>query len=255
MRLILVDDEAPARDELRFLLSKWEDMQIVAECDSAEKALSLCLQDAPDIVFLDVQMRGMSGIEAARMLRRMVPQMLIVFSTAYDEYAVEALEMHAAGYLLKPLDEEKLDELVHYLRELSEEQRQEALTRVDQVLDELPVPRLHKLPLEHESRIYLIDYAELLYVQAQEGRVMAVTRQGMEYEYHGSMAEIEERFQGTLLYRVHRSFIVNLEQVHEILPWFKGTYWLRIPMSDGKLQEIPVSKQKVKDVKKILGLD
>ena len=256
MKVILVDDEAPARDELKFLLSKWEDIQVTGECDSAEKALTACLQAAPDVIFLDVQMRGMNGIEAARMLRRMAPQMLIVFSTAYDEYAVEALEMHAAGYLLKPFDEDKLQELVEYLRQMNDAQRQEALSNVDQVLEDVPVPKLHKLALEQEGRIYLVNYADILYVQAQAGRVVvAVAGKSCEYEYHGSMAEIEEGLQGTLLYRVHRSFIVNLEQVHEVLPWFKGTYWLRLPLSNGKTQEIPVSKQKVRDVKKILGID
>jgi two-component system LytT family response regulator/two-component system response regulator LytT len=256
MKTILVDDEAPARDELKFLLSQWKDIQIVAEYDSAEKALSACMQSAPDLIFLDVQMRGMNGMDAARMLRRIAPQMMIVFSTAYDEYAVEALEMHAAGYLLKPLDEDKLRELVDYLRQVSDVQRQEVLSRVDQVLEEVPMPRLHKLALEHEGRIYLVNYSDILYVQAQEGRVVvAVVGKNCEYEYHGSMAEIEAHFQGLPLYRVHRSYIVNLEQVQEVLPWFKGTYWLRLALSDGKVQEIPVSKQKVKDIKKILGID
>jgi DNA-binding LytR/AlgR family response regulator len=254
VKVILVDDEEPARDELRYLLSQVGGMEIVAEFGSAETFLPACRKFAPEVIFLDIQMRGINGIETARMVRKILPEALIVFATAYDEYALEAFEIHAVGYILKPFDEEKLRETIDFIKGLRHEEWQEQLSHVDAALQGLPVQPLKKLALEGKGSLHLVDYGQISYIHIDNGQVRVFLQDAI-YNYHGSLTDLEERLHGSKLYRVHRSFIVNLEYVKEVLPWFKGTYWLKLPKPGGGMQEIPVSKAKVKNVKIILGLD
>ena len=116
LKVIIVDDEQPARDELKYLLSQYDDIEIVGECDNGETAIACCARLKPQVAFLDIQMRGISGIETARILRQAAPDTLIVFATAYDEYALHAFDVHAVDYLLKPFEEDRLADTVERLK-------------------------------------------------------------------------------------------------------------------------------------------
>lgn len=250
IRTLIVDDEAPARDELKYLLSQEEGISIVGEADSGPEAIRLATREKPAVIFLDVAMRGLSGLETAVVLRTVVPDALIVFATAYDEYAVKAFEVGAVDYVLKPFEQARIRRSIGRIREYHPQEWAEAAKRVDTVLTKSKII-IAKLPVERNGKILLVDYDDIVYISTQSGSVTVVTA-GDRFYYSGTLAELEERLLNTSLVRVHKSYIVNLDKVKEIIPWFKGTYWLKVEGVPD--MEIPVSKSQIKGIKDILGL-
>jgi two-component system LytT family response regulator/two-component system response regulator LytT len=251
---MIVDDEKPARDELRYLLSRYEDLHICAECDNGEDAIAKAALLKPDVIFLDIQMRSISGIETGRIIRKLVPDTLLVFATAYDEYAINAFDVHAVDYLLKPFDEERLQDTIDHLRKFTTEDKLAHLDSIDKSLPEIPSTPLQKLVLEKEGRIHLIDLTDLIFIHINNGIVRVVSEAGL-FTYNDTLSSLEDKLRNTLIKRVHRSYLVNLCKVREILPWYKSTYWLKVPLPGKKeLGEIPVGKSHIKEIKEILGI-
>lgn len=250
LKILLVDDEAPARDELRYLLSFTSEIQIVGEADNAAEAMGLVTKLQPDVVFLDISMRDVSGLEAAVILRKIAPDAIIVFATAYDEYALKAFEIGALDYILKPFEQERITKTVMRLKNYQSEEWRAAAKRIDTVLDGSKI-QIQKLPVEKAGKIRLLNYADIIYAYANTGNVIVVTAEE-ELIYSGTLSDLEERTQNTNMLRVHKSYIVNMDKVQEVVPWFKGTYWLK--MEHFPEAEIPVSKSQIKDIKAILGL-
>lgn len=249
LRVLIVDDEAPARDELKFLLSGTAGVSIAGEADSGPAAIGLAVQQRPNVIFLDIHMRGMSGIETAIALRAVLPDVLIVFATAYDEYAIKAFELGAVDYLLKPFEGERVNAAIERLQKYRTEEWREAGKRVDHALHtKLAVS---KLPVEKNGKIFLVNYDDISYAHVLAGAVTVVTP-AWDAVYPGTLTELQTRLQGTNLVRVHKSYIVNLDKVKEVVPWFKGTYWLKLESPAGV--EIPVGKGQIKEVKQILGM-
>ena len=254
LNVIIVDDEKPARDELHYLLSRYSDLTICAECDSGEEAIAQTAQLKPDVVFLDIQMRSLSGIETARIIRKLSQNTLIVFATAYDEYAINAFDVHAIDYLLKPFEVERLDDTISRLKKLTSDEKNRKLHSIDDSLPKLSPRPLHKLVVEKNGHINLIDMSEILYIHVTDGIVHVIALSGM-YTYNDTLSSLEEKLKDTPIKRVHRSYLVNLSQVREILPWYKSTYWLKIPLPGKKeLGEIPVGKSHLKEIKELLGI-
>lgn len=250
LKSLIVDDEAPARDELKYLLSQEAALTVIGEADSGPEAISLAAHLKPDVIFLDVEMRGMSGLETAAVLRNVVPQAVVVFATAYDEYALKAFEVGAVDYLLKPFEGNRVHATAERLRKYKPDEWRQAVARIDETLNRSKVV-VHRLPVDKNGKIALIPYQDILYALAQGGGVTVVTLSG-EYAYHGTLIELQERLKGSALMRVHKSYIVNMEKVKEVIPWFKGTFWLKV--DDKSNTEIPVSKTQIKALKDILGL-
>jgi two-component system LytT family response regulator/two-component system response regulator LytT len=248
LKTLIVDDEKPARDELNFLLSSEAEIAVIGEADSALGAIDLAAALKPDVIFLDVQMRGMNGLETAAVLRKVSPDTLIVFASAYDEYAIKAFELGVLDYLLKPFEQERVHATVSRLVKHHFDDWQAAVKKLDETLKTKIV--LSKLPVIDKGVIMLVPYREIIYAFAQSGGVTVVTENGR-YEYDGTLAEMQERLKNTSFMRVHKSYIVNMEKVRQVIPWFKGTYWLKV---EGIDTEIPVSKGQIKEIKDILGL-
>ncbi|MGL5515130.1 MAG: LytR/AlgR family response regulator transcription factor [Sporomusa sp.] len=250
LRAIVVDDEAPARDELKFLLAQEQGLTVVNEADSGSSAIQVALEANPDVIFIDVQMRGMNGLEAATALRAVIPHALIVFATAYDEHAVQAFEIGAVDYLLKPFDQQRIHTTVERLKHYRSDEWQAAGHKIDAAL-KLGKVQLNKLPVEKSSKIIMLNYHDILYVRAHDSAAVVVTGHD-KYHYGGTLSEMQERLQGTTFMRIHKSYIVNMDKVKEVIPWFKGTYWLKV---EGRPEvEIPVSKNHIKEIKDMLGL-
>ena len=250
LRILTVDDESPARDELNYLLSLESDVEVVGEADSGAAAIAMATQLKPSVIFLDVQMRGMNGLETAVVLRTILPDALIVFATAYDEYAVRAFEIGAVDYILKPFESERIHTTVERLKNYHPDEWLAAVGRVDTALHKTKIV-VQKLPLEKNGKIIMAHYQDLIYAYTQKGLVNVVTTVGA-FGYSGTLTELEVRLAQTNLVRVHKSYIVNLDKVKEVIPWFKGTYWLKVE-GDSEA-EIPVSKSQIKEIKEILGL-
>ncbi|AEG15788.1 two component transcriptional regulator, LytTR family [Desulfofundulus kuznetsovii DSM 6115] len=250
---VVVDDEPLARDELKYLLSVYPECRVVGEAEDAQEALKLVAELQPDVVFLDIQMRGMSGCEAAREMLSFPHPPLVVFATAYNEYAVRAFELGAVDYLLKPFEDKRLAKTINRIEELRRRSGDwaEAVERVAGLL-QAKRHRIKKLPVEKNGEIRLLDYQDIIFGRAKDGSVQIVTASDT-CTYTGSMTELEARLKSEGFLRVHKSFLVNLNQVQGVLPWFKGTYWL--VMGDPKKTQIPVSKSQVKELKSILGLE
>lgn len=249
LNVLVVDDEAPARDELKYLLSREDGITVAGEADSGPTAIAKAAEIKPQVIFLDVQMRGMSGCEAAVVLRTVVPEALVVFATAYDDYAVKAFEIGAVDYILKPFEGERVHATVERLKNYHPGEWQAAGVRVDAALREKLV--VHKLPVLEQGKIVLVDYEQVIFAHVHTGMVQVVADNG-HYTYNGSLSELADRTAGSGLVRVHKSYVVNMNRVREVIPWFKGTYWLK--MADAAHTEIPVSKSQIKEVKEILGL-
>lgn len=250
LNILSVDDESPARDELKYLLSLETGITVVGEADSGMQAITLATQLKPNVIFLDVQMRGMSGLETAMILRTVVPETLLVFATAYDEYAVKAFEVGAIDYILKPFEGERIHGAIERLKNYRPDEWLAATGRLDKALNKSKII-VKKLPLEQNGKIIMVNYNDLIYAYTQRGIVNVVTTAG-EFGYGGTLTEMEIRLTHTNLIRVHKSYIVNMDKVTEVVPWFKGTYWLKV--EGDQEAEIPVSKSQIKEIKEILGL-
>nr|WP_321446013.1 LytTR family DNA-binding domain-containing protein [uncultured Cohaesibacter sp.] len=260
IRCLIVDDEAPARDELGFLLSQYADLSVIGEAASASKAVSLCLEQQPDLVFLDIQMPGQNGFEVIRALQVAdCPLPLFVFVTAYDSYAVKAFEASAVDYILKPVSEERLARTIDRARGLLEQrsnplQKQlESLLTKMQGADHPPLPTTHRVSVEKHGRIRLIDPRDIVFCSYDDSRVMAHTRDDV-FPVYGiaSMDRMEEHLAGSAFFRAHRSSLVNLDAIVEFSPWFNGKYSL--VMGDRARSKLTVSRSRVKDFKLKLGL-
>ena len=251
LKILIVDDEMPAREELKYILSLLDETQIVGEAADAGQVLSLAAQMKPEVIFLDINMHGMNGLEAAKILRDVAPGCVIVFATAYEDYALQAFEIGAIDYVLKPFDEDRIrrtiERIGHYYAEANPDTE---LLPSDKEPSAARI-QVQKLPVEKSGKIMMLAYENILYAYACLGSVKIVTA-NEEIDYNGSLTELEERLKDTHLLRVHKSYLVNMDKVKEVIPWFKGTYWLK--MMEGGKTEIPVSKSQIKEIKTILGL-
>lgn len=254
---LVVDDEPLARDELKYLLSSHPECRVAGEAEDAESALLLAASLQPDVVFLDIEMRGMSGCEAARQMLAGPQPPLVIFATAYRDHAIRAFELGAVDYLLKPFDEGRLAKAVKRIEGLRRRSGDwaEAVERVAGLLGNgFPLGgrhRVRKLPVEKRGEIKLLDYEEIFFAAAKDGGVEVVT-QGDSFNFTGTLSDLEERLGGESFLRVHKSYLVNLNRVEGVLPWFKGTYWLVMP--DRNHTQVPVSKSQVKELKAVLGM-
>ncbi|MDI6601056.1 MAG: LytTR family DNA-binding domain-containing protein [Thermoanaerobacteraceae bacterium] len=223
--MLLVDDEKPARDELRFLL-KERDVEVIGEAASYNEAIKKIGELKPDVVFLDIELGGKSGMDIAARIRRSQYPPYIVFVTAYDRYAVSAFEVQAEDYILKPFSSERLDI---------------TLRRIQQ---KLQVYHTDKITVQKDGRFYLINIRDVYYIYA-DGRENIVKTIDGEYEVSATLKELAQRFHNQLL-RTHKAYLVNIDRIKEIIPWFDGTYMLHLKdISD----EIPVSRSYVKEMK------
>lgn len=236
---LIVDDERYARDELKHLLGEYPSMEIIGEAESGESAVMKCLQDQPDVVFLDVEMPKMNGMEVAKSLMKMKKVPLIVFATAYPQFAVEAFRYQALDYLLKPYDEEQL---------------KNTIMRLEKVLlapEEAEVGRLSgKLAVEEDGEILYIEPNDILYLYRDEKVSRIITKTG-EYESKTALKDLQARLLSYSFFRIHKSYLVNLSYVTRLTPWFNGAYQLQV----GERQELlSVSRNYVKALRTRLEL-
>jgi two-component system LytT family response regulator len=227
IRVILVDDEAPARARLRQLLKSEPDFEIVAECANGRTALERINEDRPDLVFLDIQMPGMTGLEICRALPSdKLP--CIVFVTAYDRFALQAFAIHAIDYLLKPFDRERFQDALRHARDRVRGGRGDlsAATRLAAVLEELRAGArkgLDRLAFRVDGRVIFIRTADIDWIEADGNYVMLHmgTRQ---QQLRETLQGLEAQLPVEQFLRVSRSALVNLDRVKELQPLFYGDY-------------------------------
>lgn len=248
---IVVDDEPYAREELIYILSLFPQCQIVGQASSAGEAISVYKNVNSDVVFLDIEMPDLSGIETAKLLMNFNKKPLIIFATAYDDYAIEAFELGAFDYILKPFDEKRIAKTVSRIENLRKNipQWADEVKKISEFLNSSI--SLKKLPVyKNDGIINLIPLKDILFCEAYGKNVKVVTQKD-EYFYEGTLSELENRLKREGFLRIHKSYVVNLKRIESVIPWFKGTYWVVL---EGQKAQIPVSKAMIKELKFILGI-
>jgi len=254
---VIVDDEQLARDELAFLLKDVGDVDVVAQGKNGVEAVSLIREHNPDLLFLDVQMPGLDGFGVIKkLLDRKVPLPKIVFATAFDQYAVKAFEVNAVDYLLKPFDKQRVAQSVRRARSTLEgsgptSDKIETLVK----MLESQRPQAAKILLKAVGRLFLVNQKDICFASIEDGIITVVTGGGNGMEGQSNCRTLEELLDSldpNLFWRAHRSYLVNINRIKEVVPWFKSSYQLR--MDDKKQTEIPVSRAQTKRLRELFGL-
>ena len=251
---VIVDDEQLARDELAYLLKSVGDVDVVAQGKNGVEAVNLIREHAPDLVFLDVQMPGLDGFGVIkRLVDKKVPLPQIVFATAYDQYAVKAFEVNAVDYLLKPFDKKRVAQSVQRVRkklssDLAPADKLDTLVK----MLESQKPAASKVVLKFGGRLFLVDQKDICYASIEDGVITVVTTAVEGQSNCRTLEELLDSLDANLFWRVHRSYLVNVNRIKEVVPWFKSSYQLR--MDDKKQSEVPVSRAQTKRLRELFGL-
>ncbi|MGI9103768.1 MAG: LytR/AlgR family response regulator transcription factor [Terriglobales bacterium] len=250
---VIVDDEQLARDELAFLLKSVGDVNVVAQGKNGVEAVNLIKEHSPDLVFLDVQMPGLDGFAVIKKLMdKKVPMPQIVFATAYDQYAVKAFEVNAVDYLLKPFDKTRVAQSVRKVREKLDTSSAPT-ERLETLIRSLePKPQPAKILLKAAGRLFLVDQKDICYASIEDGVITVVTSQMEGQSNCRTLEELLDSLDPNLFWRAHRSYLVNINRIREVVPWFKSSYQLR--MDDKKQSEIPVSRAQTKRLRELFRL-
>jgi two-component system LytT family response regulator/two-component system response regulator LytT len=250
MSAIIADDEQLAREELKFLLDQFGDVEVVAVASNGVEALDAIERLDPALAFLDIQMPGLDGLSVVRRLREQNIELPhVIFSTAYDQFAVEAFRLEAMDYLLKPVDRDRLEETIGRARRVVADRIMEPATSA-------PAPRFSpgftKLLLRNGTRNLIVDPQELIYATIDKGVITLVTPQVEGQSNFRTLEELLASLDPDVFWRAHRSFVVNINRIREVVPWFKSTYQLK--MDDRKSSEIPVSRMQSRRLREMLNL-
>jgi two-component system, LytTR family, response regulator LytT len=253
LRAVVVDDEQLAREDLCFLLDQLGEVEVVGQAGNGGEALATIETQNPDLVFLDVQIPGMSGFEVARRLIESEATCQIVFVTAYDQYAIEAFEVNAVDYLLKPVEQARLEQALHRVarRLTSERPVNEQLAKILQIVGERH-SRRDQMAVRMGDRYLLVQADDIVFASLSGDTISIVTNSLSGTSNYKTLDELQARLDPDVFWRVHRSHLVNITKIKEIVPWFSRNYILR--MNDSKATEIPVSRSQTKRLREYLKL-
>jgi two-component system response regulator LytT len=235
LKALVVDDEAPARSELRYLLGEAGGVEVVGEAGNAVEALQLIKAIPYDVIFLDIQMPGLTGVQLAEVLSGLSRPPSIIFVTAHSEHAVKAFEVKATDYLVKPVEIDRL---------------RQAIGRLEPAAEQAPA-KVERIPVEKAGKKLLITVADILYVMAKDDYSYLYTPADR-YLSTISLAQLEVKLEPVGFFRIHRRYLVNLAKVKEVVPMYGGT--LLLTLADEASTQIPVSRRRVPALKKALGL-
>src|ERR1700761_6483894 len=251
---VIVDDEQLARDELAYLLNH-SDVNVVAQGKNGLEAVNLIREHNPDLVFLDVQMPGLDGFGVIKkLLDKKHPLPKIVFATAFDQYAVKAFEVNAVDYLLKPFDRKRVSQAIDKVRHKLETagSPNDQIGTIVKMLEQQQRPPASKVLLKLAGRLFLVDQKDICYASIEDG-VITVVATGMEGQSNcRTLEELLDSLDPNMFWRAHRSYLVNINRIKEVVPWFKSSYQIR--MEDKKQTEIPVSRAQTKRLRELFGL-
>ncbi|MGO2696096.1 LytTR family transcriptional regulator DNA-binding domain-containing protein [Bavariicoccus seileri] len=241
MHTLIVDDEPLARGELRYLLEKCDEITSISEADSVQDALSEILKQKPDLLFLDIHLTDESGLTLAEKVLQMKQPPLIIFATAYDEHAIQAFELNAIDYVLKPFEQPRIEQAVkraaNYFHRLKTDQQ----TDRPKIMDTIPI--------QMEDRIYIVKIDQIIVMGVLDGETTIHTNDRA-YTTKEPLSTYEKRLRSDDFIRVHRSYIINQKYIKEIEPWFNHTY--QVTMTNDL--KIPVSRSYIKEFREKIGI-
>lgn len=246
IKVVIVEDEVISNDELKYIISKDKNFKVAGQAYDGINGLKLIEEEEPEVVFIDINIPGKSGLELAEEIKVILPDTILIFLTAYDSYAIKAFELKIYDYILKPYDEKRIGEslkcVLSTINSRSENDIADILCKLDRPKD------LKKIPCENNGRIILIDISKVFFCYSEGEKNYVKT----DKEIYCTTKTLQELAEKTSFFRCHRSYIVNLEKIKEVYSWFNGTYKLIVDNKEN--DEIPVSRLHVKEIKEILGL-
>jgi two-component system LytT family response regulator/two-component system response regulator LytT len=248
---VVADDEQLARDELCFLLGRIEGVEVVSQAADGVQALDDISRLVPDVAFLDVQMPGLTGFEVARRLLEDGTDLAVVFVTAFDQRAVQAFEVNAVDYVLKPVEPARLEQAVQRVRRRQGQPFGDQLERLVRMMSGQK-DRRSQVAVKVSERIVLVQSDEIIYASLAEDSISIVTGQVSGTSNYRTLDELQARLDPEIFWRVHRSHLVNINKIKEIVPWVSRNYILR--MKDAKATEIPVSRSQTRRLREYLKL-
>jgi two-component system LytT family response regulator/two-component system response regulator LytT len=248
---ILVDDEQLACDELSYLLKEFPDVELLATGRNGLEALKLVEDLEPDLVFLDVQMPGLDGLGVIQKLReKNIPLPHFILATAYDQYALQAFRWEALDYLLKPIEKERLEVSIERARKAIAEKSK--MAEAAAAPTSKPGPQRTKLLVKNNNRNFIVDAQDVIYATIDDGLITVVATNVEGESNYRTIEELQSNLDIDTFWRVHRSFLVNIHRIKEVIPWFKSSFQLR--MDDKRHTEIPVSRVQTKRLRALLKL-
>ena len=240
MRIGIIDDEKPARSELKYLITKNSPNVEIVQASSGEEALSIISKDPFDLLCIDINLGDISGITLASTARRITPDVEIVFATAYNNYAEDAFKVEALDYLLKPFSEKKIKlMLAKYNRKHSEEigrEKGDVITRI---------------PLNVDKKIVLVDISSIIYIESQNKNCIIHSRTD-KYIDNTPLKVFEDKLKPNGFFRIHKSYLVNTQYIIEIYPWFNNDWCVRMEYFEDEI--LPISRNRFKELKQLLKI-
>lgn len=266
MRALIVEDEILASEELNYLIQEHSQIEVVDRLEDGLDVLKFLQEQEIDVIFLDINIPSLDGMMLAHHIGKFAIKPYIVFTTAYKEHAAEAFELEAFDYILKPYDEKRIAAMLHKL-ELAFKRDH---TPVEQHVEDGPAPMVdgsaaqgdllrerdtnshtdRRINLLRNDNIIVTDTADIYYAEAQEKVTKVYTKNG-EFTMPVSISDFHSRLPQDMFFRCHRSYVVNLSQIREIVPWFNNTYLLRLRDLEA---EVPVSRGKVKEFRQLMRI-
>jgi two-component system LytT family response regulator/two-component system response regulator LytT len=253
---IIVDDEKPAREELAYLLKAFPEVNVIGQGKNGVEAVALIKEHSPDLVFLDVQMPGLDGFGVLKkIVERKMKMPHVVFATAFDQYAVQAFEVNAVDYVLKPFDKARIAKAIQRARKMLDTQTS-TTDRLEQLVSQLgaakSTPQRAKVLVNVQQRLLLVNAEDIIFATVDGGSIWIVTRDLEGSSNYRTLDELSATLDADSFWRPHRSFLINLHHVKEVVPWFNSTFMLK--MSDKKTTEVPVSRVQARRLRELFKL-
>lgn len=237
MKICVIDDERPARSELKHQLLEINPEAIISEADSSASALELINKDVFDLVFIDINLGDIEGTVLASTVKKIMPKAHIIFATAYSQYAVRAFEIGVSDYILKPFNKHRLETIVEKCR--------------NELKPSVAKPLSNKLPVNCNRRIVLIEISSIIFIETYNRGCVIHTKNG-DLTENLSIGEYERRLSEHRFFRIHKSYLVNIEQVLEIFPWHNKSFALNMLGYENVI--LPIGREKIKELRAILKI-
>lgn len=253
MRCIIVEDEIPAAEELSYIISKHDSIEIEGIAHDGENGMKLIRDKKPDAVFMDINMPLQNGIKLATKVKELDSSIEIIFVTAYEEYAIKAFEVNALDYILKPFDEKRISITISRLEakwKSKKKDSEELPNIINEIINKIDKEEklVKKIPCERNGKIILVDTKDIYFCYIEDEKTYIKTKDDS-FLVGYTLYQIEEK---TNFFRAHRSYLVNMDNIKELYSWFNGTY--KLVMNDLQKTEVPISRNNVKKLKELLGI-
>ncbi len=249
MKAIIVEDEFPAREELKYFIKNFSKIEILNEFDNGVEVLKFIQENVVDVIFLDINIPLLDGMLLARTINNFKVKPKIVFITAYKEHAVDAFELEAFDYILKPYSDDRIISMLNKLQK-SKINNIKTDNNIDEEKSTIQKSKSMTVSLWKNNKLRVVNVKDIYYCEARERETIVYTKNS-EYTVKVSIKEFEKNLDSNLFFKTHRSYIVNTSKINEIIPWFNNTYKLNLNDIN---TEIPVSRSKIKDFRTIMNI-